>query len=370
MNKKFKKLIATVSAIVMCAVPMTAINSNAYWFMKSQEQYQAKVDILNNSEFSENRPDLCERFTKLIRWYDDLYDYYKFNKPEKRVENIWLCNGNDRSNTNPLMPYYTIDVLWYDTFWADIPLSETDDFTTETIKEEIGKIVDISNEIENIEVEYYYNNGLDDPAGISIYINFSGENHDENYKRCTDITESFKKYNVENAKAFIAWHTIETRITYFGSIDFGRLSDNEVTKINEDFKDHGFNVHLGKREDLQGGDLEDNYYVVFENEEEWTLEDALDVAVYCEETYDKYAAGYVEHSENLNGKREIDLLNPTGDANEDGEVSIADAILIMQAIMNPDEYSLTKQGAINADIDGDGVTTADALAIQEVLTTE
>ena len=90
MNKKFKKLIATVSAIVMCAVPMTAVNSNAYWFMKSQEQYQAKVDILNNSEFSENCPDLCERFTKLIRWYDDVYDYYKFNQPEKRVENIWL----------------------------------------------------------------------------------------------------------------------------------------------------------------------------------------------------------------------------------------------------------------------------------------
>ena len=45
-------------------------------------------------------------------------------------------------------------------------------------------------------------------------------------------------------------------------------------------------------------------------QEEWTLEDALDVAVYCEETYDKYAAGYVELSENLNGKREIDLLNP------------------------------------------------------------
>ena len=54
-----------------------------------------------------------------------------------------------------------------------------------------------------------------------------------------------------------------------------------------------------------------------------------------------------------------------GDANEDGDISLADAVLIMQALSNPDEFSLTEQGAINADYNGDGsVTTADALEIQ------
>ena len=57
----------------------------------------------------------------------------------------------------------------------------------------------------------------------------------------------------------------------------------------------------------------------------------------------------------------------TGDSNEDGEVSIADAILIMQSLVNPDEYSLTPQGIANADINGDGITTLDALLIQEML---
>lgn len=64
-----------------------------------------------------------------------------------------------------------------------------------------------------------------------------------------------------------------------------------------------------------------------------------------------------------------------GDANVDGNVSVADAVLIMQSIANPDKYGskgsdklhITAQGQINADCSnvGDGVTNNDALAIQK-----
>lgn len=55
-----------------------------------------------------------------------------------------------------------------------------------------------------------------------------------------------------------------------------------------------------------------------------------------------------------------------GDANEDGEVNVADAVFIMQVLSNPDDYQLTEQGKKNSDIvgKGDGVTAKDALAIQ------
>ncbi|MDE6788025.1 MAG: dockerin type I repeat-containing protein, partial [Ruminococcus sp.] len=55
-----------------------------------------------------------------------------------------------------------------------------------------------------------------------------------------------------------------------------------------------------------------------------------------------------------------------GDANEDGQVDIADATAIIQHMGNPDEYALSEQGKINADIvnQGDGVTGADAVALQ------
>ena len=56
-----------------------------------------------------------------------------------------------------------------------------------------------------------------------------------------------------------------------------------------------------------------------------------------------------------------------GDANLDKKVSVADAVAILQAIANKDKYALKPQGAKNADVagGGDGITAADALAIQK-----
>lgn len=67
----------------------------------------------------------------------------------------------------------------------------------------------------------------------------------------------------------------------------------------------------------------------------------------------------------------------TGDANCDSGVDLSDAILVMQALANPDKYEvegysnshITKQGKINADVDKStgGLTANDALCIQEFL---
>ena len=64
--------------------------------------------------------------------------------------------------------------------------------------------------------------------------------------------------------------------------------------------------------------------------------------------------------------------NIKGDANCDGQVDLSDAVMIMQALANPNKYGidgtaerhLTEQGQINGDIDGDGITVGDAQAIQ------
>lgn len=66
-----------------------------------------------------------------------------------------------------------------------------------------------------------------------------------------------------------------------------------------------------------------------------------------------------------------------GDANCDKEISLSDAVLIMQSIGNPDSYGktgsndshITEQGIINGDVAGnnDGLTNLDALFIQKAL---
>ena len=57
-----------------------------------------------------------------------------------------------------------------------------------------------------------------------------------------------------------------------------------------------------------------------------------------------------------------------GDANTDGKVRLADAVLIMQALSNPNDYKLSETGELNADVanHGDGITPQDALVIQKV----
>ncbi|MDE6035270.1 MAG: cellulase family glycosylhydrolase [Ruminococcus sp.] len=58
----------------------------------------------------------------------------------------------------------------------------------------------------------------------------------------------------------------------------------------------------------------------------------------------------------------------TGDANGDGELSLADAVFIMQSIANPEVYVIDEMCREAADVvnKGDGITVMDALAIQLV----
>lgn len=66
-----------------------------------------------------------------------------------------------------------------------------------------------------------------------------------------------------------------------------------------------------------------------------------------------------------------------GDTDCDGKVYLNDAVLIMQAIGNPDAFGIngyekthiTEQGKVNGDVAnvGDELTNADALAIQKYL---
>ena len=67
---------------------------------------------------------------------------------------------------------------------------------------------------------------------------------------------------------------------------------------------------------------------------------------------------------------DIDVDNYVdGDANCDGEYTIADSTAILQHLGNEDKYGLSLQGEFNADIYnvGDGVTPMDALEVQKAM---
>lgn len=369
MNKRLKRMIASLSAMMMCAVSFTSVNSNAYWFYTDEENYLQEVESCNSASTLENRSDLCERFTKLIIPISEDSNRSR-DTSEKEVKNIWITK-EPGLGYGPLTPSYKIDVLLYQSMYVYIDISEMKDLTPETVKQEIELITNESNKIEYIEAELYSEEKLEEgqsPDSICVQVFFSDDNHNENYKLSADIVSALKKYNITSSKFLPSRHLIERRRLYLKkTINFGLLTDDEVNEINEDFKEHGFDVHLDKRDDVIG----DNYYVIYDESKEWTYEEALDIAVYCAETYGNYPEGYCECSLSMTKNTSLDLLNLTGDVNEDNQLSMSDVVVLMQSITNPDEYSLTEQGTINADVNKDGnVSTIDALYIQEMIVAE
>ena len=70
------------------------------------------------------------------------------------------------------------------------------------------------------------------------------------------------------------------------------------------------------------------------------------------------------------------LIAPAdGDANCDGDLDMSDAVLVMQALANPNKYGeegtaethITTEGKMKADMNGDGLTVSDAQTIQKKL---
>ncbi|MDE7138086.1 MAG: hypothetical protein K2O29_06460 [Ruminococcus sp.] len=97
------------------------------------------------------------------------------------------------------------------------------------------------------------------------------------------------------------------------------------------------------------------------------------------ESYNKYVESLGETPENIpvtvsyedNVKTFLSLdVKRSGNANNDDDVNIADSVLVMQSIANPDNYKLTTKGKFNADVynTGDGITCSDALEIQLLAT--
>lgn len=111
----------------------------------------------------------------------------------------------------------------------------------------------------------------------------------------------------------------------------------------------------------------DQHIYVIPNNKNITLEEQLTLLKELKENCGLVINAGVDQSTNevCNG---IDLYNAVdGDANCDEDMNMADAVLIMQSLANPDKYKITEQGEFNSDLNGDGITNADALAIQKKL---
>ena len=132
-------------------------------------------------------------------------------------------------------------------------------------------------------------------------------------------------------------------------------------KLRNFIVDNALSCHITVIEEMNAVDIvpDDNISYI----------DEIEIAAkICHELGIKSGFGVMAASSDTTKGTEIDLYNSVqGDTNCDEDMNMADAVLIMQSLANPDKYNITPQGKFNADTNCDGITNADALAIQKKL---
>ncbi|MDE7363752.1 MAG: dockerin type I repeat-containing protein [Ruminococcus sp.] len=196
---------------------------------------------------------------------------------------------------------------------------------------------------------------------------------DDNFPYTREIYEkiakiaSIKDFKISGSYAIASGHG---RITFESPTYYWGISEKQIDSLAEYIKEKSldFTLERGKSEgvNFEGEEVYEcniipNYDIEFDEH----LQIAADIA----NTFGiDIPIEYQSIARTFSGSGDIDVLNSIdGDANGDGEMNIADATAIVQAIGNKDKYGLTAQGEFNADLDGNGLTGADAVAIQKKL---
>ena len=253
---------------------------------------------------------------------------------------------------------------WEDERWVDVSQKEWQDFIVDKLANEIlGKGVD----------GLFVDN-------CDVYYNFK---EDKIYDGVTEILKGLKKYGT-----YVIINGGDTYVQEYArrnnDLDAVMDAENQESVFSAvNWEDHSFTENTDSdREYFQDfcklvSDFGKDVYLL-EYTEDSSIIDSVrkycaekDYTYYASETLDLTAPGQEKGSQVLALKKGL-----AGDANTDNAVDMADAVLIMQALANPDKYGLsgtdekhlTEQGSANADVEGEnGLTTNDALAIQRYL---
>ena len=227
----------------------------------------------------------------------------------------------------------------------------------------------------------YWKNTTTDYYNCTITL----KNNEDQYDAIDSYTAK-KLYNVlsEYAKSFeYSYNQYEYD---YGGIEY--LTGYEAMeydfpledKLNEYLEQNNINAKLVKYSDREINFLGkesagDTFYIVPDNDISIMEHYELAKSIAEETGIRPHGVKATGLGGNTEGKT-IDFADYlAGDANCDGQLDMADSVLIMQAITNPDKYGengsaenhLTEFGKFNADMDGDGLTVGDAQAIQKIL---
>ncbi|MDE6775948.1 MAG: dockerin type I repeat-containing protein [Ruminococcus sp.] len=327
--KKIKKLsMCVLTAASLVASFVVPIASEAICLV--QDSNGSAFDFLNDEE----------RYIKLDGKYKEFCDslnFYMFDDEQIAKADVYAVKGH--ASIFKVIPLNGYD---FDEICAVFNLTEG------TTEEQVNAL-------------------LSEKFSPDLKIEKYGYNPDYEYKIGNNFKEVCKVLKEENLidSFVIPGGYFELVEYYTDSGDYMLsyyLSDDEYEMLNEYVTENNIgDLILDERFTngyssfyLDTGDLE-------------TTEEIFDAAIEIYETVGFYPNYTSPETPDIAQTDSIDVYNAVdGDANCDGELSIADATLILQYLGNSDKYSLSTQGAFNADVIGDydGVSAADAVAIQ------
>ena len=259
-------------------------------------------------------------------------------------------------------------------------------------------------EIENFINENYPDYNIDEEYNENGYnLRIWTYDYDESGKDIPDICNKLKEKDLISAFDYkiggysLHGMVIPEYLTGYPTDFSDKKADELMQKLNNFVKNNNLNFNVvlfDKQEMKQFGNGEDVSEMPSYVNSEGKYPYYFDIPVVCVIPNEGVSA--YEHSEvarkiyeelglgqplawdqSVNGSigsesEHIDVFNAvSGDANNDGRMSISDSVAILQYISNMEKYPLSVQGKYNADCDSnDGITGLDASYIQHLEATQ
>jgi len=387
---KKNRIISAVSALAIVSSGATVLDAGAEYHtyfgvdcQKMLESYNRKIDELNSNEnYTECPQALRELFEKNSHVQNAYAKARQLTGGE--IENMWFSE-QERINSNHDTAELDSSVL-ISSVIADYKLYDYMDVIFGTpfeSEEQLSELIDsnFSQYRQNFDIAYinsqYIDSGEEKNECKGFEIVFNSSDRQLNCNIAESIYSFFsEEYAIKEAGIQFDGRGNEYKLFYWS--EPLNIPVTDIADINSALTDNNLPAQLSVNQDKITLDYSENI----------TADDRNAVINFLCDNYNAEFGTRTYYSETTGtcidfttGKTVTDnfetsipqksILQDTsatlmGDANCDGDVNIADAVLVQQFIVNPDKYTLSEQGKLNADVfnTGDGVTMADTLEIQ------
>ncbi len=317
-----KKMLSTIISAFICAGSLIPVSSNAV-FLYFNEEYLAGYELVEDNNIF---------YT--YGYSGDMWENYEF--PEYQ---LYLKENSDDESKAELLKVSDLGIK--------IPFQISPDSSPEKVKEVLSEYVDLERGF----FEIYEDESGDFIQALLI----------------THYSDNITEKDIRNIFDDLSENVNLLAFSYSGFLQAEFINCNFLYPKEEQIIE-AFKAYVNENENTEL--IETDTKITIAPKGESTLNEKFAVIADMTEKYDIHPRASSYEAFNTLDTVEIDVLNAIdGDSNNDGSMNMADAVLIMQSIANPDSYALSGQGSFNADVNatGDGITMKDALVIQERL---